>query len=892
MAAILVGALLASAADSPAQTAPLLTVRVVGDGKVTSTPRGTDCPPACTAPYPLDSRRQPQAVVLSATPAAGQQLESWGEACSGTGTCTVVMNGAKVVSARFGPAPPLPQPTPPGMQPLTVAVTAGGSVTATGIACPGICVGFYAPGTVVALQATAAPGYDFAGWDGACSGAATCGPAIAGPTFVKAAFAPTPPPRPLGTAGGDSDRDGVLNAADACPGTPQGVKLRANGCAALDAVLHGAGLLAPLHETIVAARGGLRNVPGLGGAGRQLASGLRRIEQGAADAATGDVCPGARRVRAGLRTVKGAAQSAAKLIEGLQAKVMAEQLAPAFGDTADKDLRWAELHLRLRLVDGAVGDATDVQKAYGAACAGLGPKTIVRGRITKVDDAAGVLWLGSERFLLPRRRFGNRIAEQGVVKLVARKVKGGPDLVTSVTPQAASASADTLSKVPCMKLRIAPAQDFEQPSPILHDLRGYQANGRLWLERGARLAASPKCAGATGRYSLAMELVFGELVVPVADDLSTDDPPLALPPVSTGKVWTLVVHERRQGSNCPPTGPSKPARAAAALPCPVVEVGKTDYPTQILYQGAYATAVYDKTVFGLDVDAPAPAIVAGVMDKHSSLPASVAFEGEGFKPTGNQATGSIVPVKEGETWALWPKVFYGFDGVVSPLQSFGVDHYAGLLWPRVVGTRAGKPFRYSASLPKLVTDRLASCFGDVTDCFYSAPWSFDVQKNVNQGNGPGAFSHNGNQQYAFDFGLVDGDEIRAARGGVVGDVVDNLTLNYNPCDPDTPNADGPGNYVRIDHQDGTYAYYVHLKPNTVPLTAGQEVGRSALVGQADNTGRSCGAHLHFQVSIVKTKKYYGQTTPIRFETWVAGQGPYALECYLPVTDDDLISTTG
>ncbi len=892
MVAIVTGALLAGAANSPAQSGtPLLTVRVTGDGKVTSAPRGIDCPPVCTAPYP-PSGRQPQMVLLTATPAPGQRLESWGDACSGTGTCTVVMNGAKVVSAHFGPAPPQPQPTPPGMQPLTVAVTAGGSVAGTGIACPGTCVGFYAPGTVAALEATAVPGYDFAGWEGACSGAATCAPQIAGPTFVKAAFTPRPPPRPLGTAGADGDRDGVLNAADACPGTPSGVKVRANGCGTLDVVLHGAGVLGPLHETIAAARGGLRRVPGLGGAGAQLASGLRRIEQGAADAATGDVCPGARGVRGGVRTLKGAAQSAAKLIGGLQAKVMAEQLAPAFGDTAGKDVRWAELHLRLLLIDAAVADATDAQKAYGAACAALGRKTVVRGRITKVDDAAGLLWLGSKRFLLPRRRFGNRIAEQGVVKLAARRVKGGPDLVTSVTPQAASGVADTLTKVPCMKLRIAPVQDFDKPSPVLHDPLGYRANGRLWLEAGAKVAASPKCAGATGRYSLAIELVSGSLVVPVADDLSTNDPPVALPGVSSATLWKLVVHERRQGSNCPPTGPSKPARAAASFPCPVVELGTTEYSARILQQGVYAKAVYDKTVFGLDVDAPASAIVAGLTGTHSSLPASATFEGEGFKPTGNQATGPIVLVKQGETWALWSKVFYGFDGVLFPLESFGVDHYAGLLWPRVVGTRGGRPFRYSAKLPNLVTDRLASCFGDVTDCYYTAPWPFDVQKNVNQGNGPGAFSHNNEQQYAFDFGLVDGDEIRAARGGVVGDVVEGLKVNYNPCDPATPDADGPGNYVRIDHQDGTYAYYVHLKPDTVPLTVGQEIGRGAVVGEADNTGRSCGAHLHFQVSIISTSKYYGQTTPIRFQTWVAGQGPYALDCYLPVTDDDLISTTG
>ena len=347
---------------------------MTGDGKVTSTPVGIDCPTACTQAFPSRGRRS-----SGATAAAGQRLESWGDACSGTGTCTVVMNGAKVVSAQFGPAPPQPQPTPPGMQPLTVAVTAGGSVTGTGIACPGTCVGFYAPGAVAALEATAAPGYDFAGWEGACSGAATCAPQIAGPTIVKAASRPGRRPgrsaRPAQTAittawPTQRTHARALQRGQRCAPTAVAPSTRCStppGCSGRCT------RRSPLHAV------GCEESPGLGGAGAQLASGLRRIEQGAADAATGDVCPGARGVRGGVRTLKGAAQSAAKLIGGLQAKVMAEQLAPAFGDTAGKDVRWAELHLRLLLIDAAVADATDAQKAYGAACAALGARPSYAG---------------------------------------------------------------------------------------------------------------------------------------------------------------------------------------------------------------------------------------------------------------------------------------------------------------------------------------------------------------------------------------------------------------------------------------------------------------------------------------------------------------------------------
>ena len=147
------------------------------------------------------------------------------------------------------------------------------------------------------------------------------------------------------------------------------------------------------------------------------------------------------------------------------------------------------------------------------------------------------------------------------------------------------------------------------------------------------------------------------------------------------------------------------------------------------------------------------------------------------------------------------------------------------------------------------------------------------------------------QQYAFDFSMPDGAEIRATRGGIVGDVVGDLTQ----CDPATPNADGLGNYVRIDHQDGTFGYYVHLKANTVPLEVGDEIKRGDEIGQADNTGRSCGPYLHFQVATVNTQQYYGQTTQIRFSTWVIKPGeakPTLQSCYIPVTGDTLVSTNG
>jgi DNA-binding beta-propeller fold protein YncE len=89
---------------------------------------------------------------------------------------------------------------------LTVAATGTGTGTVTsapaGIACPTDCRQGFTRGSGARLTATAAPGSAFAGWSGACSGAApACDVTLAGDASVGAAFTatgPPPPPTPTG----------------------------------------------------------------------------------------------------------------------------------------------------------------------------------------------------------------------------------------------------------------------------------------------------------------------------------------------------------------------------------------------------------------------------------------------------------------------------------------------------------------------------------------------------------------------------------------------------------------------------------------------------------------------------------------------------------------------
>ena len=57
---------------------------------------------------------------------------------------------------------------------LSVSVNGSGSVSGSGISCPGVCSLSYTNGTQVTLMATPSVGSSFTGWSGACTGTGNC----------------------------------------------------------------------------------------------------------------------------------------------------------------------------------------------------------------------------------------------------------------------------------------------------------------------------------------------------------------------------------------------------------------------------------------------------------------------------------------------------------------------------------------------------------------------------------------------------------------------------------------------------------------------------------------------------------------------------------------------
>lgn len=85
-----------------------------------------------------------------------------------------------------------------------------------------------------------------------------------------------------------------------------------------------------------------------------------------------------------------------------------------------------------------------------------------------------------------------------------------------------------------------------------------------------------------------------------------------------------------------------------------------------------------------------------------------------------------------------------------------------------------------------------------------------------------------------DIGAVRGTPVRAAAGGMV--IIARGGGAWNG---------GYGNYAVISHDNGTQTLYSHMK--SVIVSSGQPVSSGQVIGYVGATGRSTGAHLHFEV---------------------------------------------
>ena len=120
---------------------------------------------------------------------------------------------------------------------------------------------------------------------------------------------------------------------------------------------------------------------------------------------------------------------------------------------------------------------------------------------------------------------------------------------------------------------------------------------------------------------------------------------------------------------------------------------------------------------------------------------------------------------------------------------------------------------------------------------YPLPWRggpFRLTQGPN-----GTFSHTDSKsRYAMDIAMPEGTPIIAARSGMVVKTENEQVGRGN---------DASGNFVRVRHDDGSEAVYLHLKQGSVSVRVGQRVAVGNPLGLSGNTGNSSGPHLHFVV---------------------------------------------
>ncbi len=153
--------------------------------------------------------------------------------------------------------------------------------------------------------------------------------------------------------------------------------------------------------------------------------------------------------------------------------------------------------------------------------------------------------------------------------------------------------------------------------------------------------------------------------------------------------------------------------------------------------------------------------------------------------------------------------------------------------------------------PELYTRPISQSLTDSYKLPFAAPsYSYVTQSYF------GPYSHQSTR--AIDF-FGNNLEVAVARKGVVitanfGGKWNNWCNSYQNC----YNQGGiwNGNHVLVQHNDGTYAMYLHMKANSLRpgITVGAPVRQGTILGDFGGTGYTCGnaactipgVHLHFQ----------------------------------------------
>jgi murein DD-endopeptidase MepM/ murein hydrolase activator NlpD len=155
----------------------------------------------------------------------------------------------------------------------------------------------------------------------------------------------------------------------------------------------------------------------------------------------------------------------------------------------------------------------------------------------------------------------------------------------------------------------------------------------------------------------------------------------------------------------------------------------------------------------------------------------------------------------------------------------------GPLVPLAAGAEAG-PFEALAERAQGSVERLVHLDRAAGALPFRRPVPGDADLTSVFGYRIDPFTRGPAMHTGLDFRAEHGAPVRASGAGQV------LSAEY---------AGGYGNMVEIDHGHGVTTRYAHL--SSIAVSAGQTVAAGAVIGRTGSTGRSTGAHLHYETRI-------------------------------------------
>lgn len=714
------------------------------------------------------------------------------------------------------------------------------------------------------------------------------------------------------SADGDLDGDGVPDRLDACPRTPRGLRVALRGCAAVELLAAAPRFAGPFLAAVERAEANL-------GADRALVEAVMAL-QGSADLARsaaallaeGDAC-GAARVATDLDEALRKASSVVQgAVDGLAENPLPLQESRAgdrgdHGDPTPGELRLTELASAGRFVEEAQLASRGATAPMRLACAALGQSASALGLVRSIDEAARTVTLaGGAVIFLPRSartgglHVGSRIEAAGPAFQDGAVIAQGLSI-----PQLPVGQPLELEKR-CLEPRVAPRQrfNFSLDPVVLHDPRGYLDGGDWKLERGARIGAAkgpcttPKAPddGSWYEYGMVLTGSWDGGLPPGADPETYESAKSAvlahqLDPQGTAALpaeigayglWLSWTVERLQYRIDPATGAKELVGTT--------EVGESGQSVDYRRETAFCPEVhYANEDLNVDPMKPLSFATTQVVSFQAVAPgadAPPAFSARGYRVTNGVSSRPYEQdVFAGTEFAVYGDDLFSLDNWFDPVEATGVDKPAGLIWPRVKGTRGGKPFWYTCELPTVSRDVVETC-ADAPNTYYRAPFtaSTSVPWTIWQGV-DGSFSHQG--AFAWDMGGAAGDAIRAARRGVVWAKDDAHTDSCFALSGGDKQKAGelsaagkcPVNFVLIRHSDGSFGRYFHMEQGSVAVAVGDQVLSGQLLATVGNVGYSTGPHLHFDT----TPMQGAPTAPARFQ--FKGRS-----CYVPQQGDVLYST--